>query len=96
MRAARVPKRDCRDCRMFTPSPTGLQFGWCDAYDQYVKLYHPPGEFWSQCQFKALSRAWPGAEHSPASEQPSAVIDGQRDDDRHGEVPEHSAEDPGA
>ena len=49
-----VKQRDCRDCAMFTPSPTGLAFGWCDAHTQYVKLYHKT--FWSQCQFKTLSR----------------------------------------
>lgn len=53
----KVPARDCRACPMFTPSPTGLAFGWCKAHDQYVKLYHPAGAFFSQCQFKALSRA---------------------------------------
>ncbi|MGH2768120.1 MAG: hypothetical protein ACRDIF_04075 [Actinomycetota bacterium] len=52
-------KRDCRDCKMFTPSPTGLGFGWCSAFVQYVKLYHPSGGFFSQCQFKMLSRASP-------------------------------------
>lgn len=49
-----VKQRNCRECPLFTPSPTGLAFGWCDAHDQYVKLYH--GAFWSQCQFKTLSR----------------------------------------
>lgn len=52
-----VPKRDCRSCPMFDPSPTGLAFGWCKAHEQYVKLYHSAGAFFSQCQFKALSRA---------------------------------------
>jgi hypothetical protein len=50
-----VPRRDCRDCKLFTPSPTGMAFGWCRAHEQYVKLYH--GSFFSQCQFKSLSRA---------------------------------------
>jgi len=48
--------RDCRDCPMFKPSPTGMAFGWCIAHEQYVKLYHPSGAFYSQCQFKTLSR----------------------------------------
>lgn len=52
-----VKKRDCRTCPLFAPSPTGLAFGWCNAHEMYVKLYHPPGGFWSQCQFKTLSRA---------------------------------------
>jgi hypothetical protein len=55
-----VPQRDCRTCRMFTPSPTGLAFGWCNAHEQYVKLYH--GSFWSQCQFKTLARAAPAGQ----------------------------------
>lgn len=50
-----VKQRDCRDCKLFNPSRTGLGFGWCNAHEQYVKLYH--GSFWSQCQFKTLSRA---------------------------------------
>ena len=60
-RAARlnVEPRDCRDCAMFTPSPTGLAFGWCRAHEQYVKLYH--GSFFSQCQFKTLSRVTRGS-----------------------------------
>lgn len=49
-----VNRRDCRACRLFTPSPTGLGFGWCAAHEEYVKLYQ--GEFFSQCQFKALTR----------------------------------------
>lgn len=54
----RVKRRDCRTCRAFIPSETGLGFGWCNAFTQYVKLYHPPdGGFWSQCQFKVLSRS---------------------------------------
>ena len=60
-RAARldVERRDCRDCPMFTPSPTGMAFGWCLAHEQYVKLYH--GSFFSQCQFKTLSRVTRGS-----------------------------------
>lgn len=49
-----VPRRDCRDCKLFVPSPTGLAFGWCSAHEQNVKLFH--GSFFSQCQFKTLSR----------------------------------------
>jgi len=49
-----VRRRDCRDCKLFEPSPAGLAFGWCNAHTQYVKLYH--GKFFSQCQFKVLSR----------------------------------------
>lgn len=51
----RVKRRDCRDCALFEPSPTGLAFGWCNAHEQFVKLYH--GRFFSQCQFKVLARA---------------------------------------
>lgn len=49
-----VKQRSCSDCKLFDPSPTGLGFGWCNAHDQYVKLAH--SAFWSQCQFKTLSR----------------------------------------
>jgi hypothetical protein len=52
-----IATRDCRACPLFRPSADGLAYGWCDAHDQYVKLYHPPGSFFSQCQFKTLSRA---------------------------------------
>lgn len=51
-----MERRDCRDCRHFEPQGDGLAYGWCRAHVQFVKLYHPPGEFWSQCQFKALAR----------------------------------------
>lgn len=61
----KVRPRDCRDCPMFTPSPTGMAFGWCDAHDQYVKLFHPAGAFFSQCQFKTLSRARKAGESEP-------------------------------
>ena len=55
-RAARlaVSQRSCSDCTLFEPSRTGLAFGWCRAHEQHVKLAH--GAFWSQCQFKTLSR----------------------------------------
>jgi len=59
----RMPQRDCRDCRQFEPQGDGLGYGWCRAHAQFVKLYHPPGQFWSQCQFKALAR-------EPLSDQP--------------------------
>ncbi len=52
-----IAGRDCRTCPLFRPASDGLAYGWCDAHDQYVKLYHPPGSFYSQCQFKSLSRA---------------------------------------
>ena len=51
-----MPMRDCRHCPKFEDQGDGLGYGWCLAHDQFVKLYHPPGAFWSQCQFKALSR----------------------------------------
>lgn len=51
-----MKKRDCRGCKHFQPQDDGLAYGWCDAHGQFVKLYHPPGGFWSQCQFKALAR----------------------------------------
>ena len=49
-----VPVRDCRDCPKFDADPEGRGFGWCQAHDMYVKLYHPDGNWHSQCQFKAL------------------------------------------
>jgi hypothetical protein len=52
--ARRAPKRDCRTCAHFQPDEEGLAFGWCGAHEQFVKLYHPPGQFWSQCQFLFL------------------------------------------
>ena len=48
--------RDCRECRHFDAQGDALNYGWCGAHAQFVKLYHPAGEFWSQCQFKALTR----------------------------------------
>ena len=48
--------RDCRACPQFEDQQDGLAYGWCRAHRQFVKLYHPAGEFWSQCQFKALAR----------------------------------------
>jgi len=49
-----VPPRDCRSCSKFDPDPEGRAFGWCRAHDEYVKLYHPDGDWHSQCQFKNL------------------------------------------
>ena len=46
-----VPPRDCRLCSKFEPDAEGRGFGWCQAHDQYVKLYHPVGNWHSQCQF---------------------------------------------
>ncbi len=55
--AARGAKhRDCRDCKQFEAQADDLGYGWCKAHGQFVKLYHPAGEFFSQCQFKALGR----------------------------------------
>jgi hypothetical protein len=48
--------RDCRSCVMFEPAPAGLNYGNCEAHKMAVKLYHPAGEFFSQCQFKVLTR----------------------------------------
>ena len=47
--------RDCRTCPQFAPQGDDLAYGWCRADKQFVKLYHPASEFWSQCQFKALA-----------------------------------------
>lgn len=52
----RVKQRDCRDCKNFERDASGLNFGWCAAHKQPVKLYHPAGEWYSQCTFKALRR----------------------------------------
>jgi hypothetical protein len=49
-----VPVRDCRECAKFDADPEGRGFGWCRAHDMYVKLYHPNGNWHSQCQFKAI------------------------------------------
>lgn len=46
--------RDCRSCKHFVAQQDDLGYGWCKAHDQFVKLYHPAGEFFSQCQFKSL------------------------------------------
>jgi hypothetical protein len=57
-RAARTDERnrDCRSCAMFEPAPGGLAYGNCVAHKMAVKLYHPAGAFFSQCQFKVLTR----------------------------------------
>lgn len=52
----RVKQRDCRDCKNFERDASGLNFGWCAAHKQPVKLYHPAGEWYSQCIFKGLRR----------------------------------------
>ena len=52
----RVKVRDCRDCKNFVRDESGLNFGWCNAHDQFIKLYHPAGQWFSQCIFKGLRR----------------------------------------
>lgn len=52
----RVKLRDCRDCKNFERDESGLNFGWCSAHKQFVKLYHPAGEWFSQCIFKGMRR----------------------------------------
>jgi hypothetical protein len=52
-----VPVRDCRTCPKFVPDSLGRGFGWCQAYDKYVKLYHPVGQWHSQCQFQNIRLA---------------------------------------
>ena len=52
----RVKFRDCRDCKNYEQDESGLNFGWCGAHKQFVKLYHPAGEWFSQCIFKGLRR----------------------------------------
>ncbi len=59
LRQRGVPTRDCRICPQFDPDPEGRGFGWCRAHDQYVKLYHPVGQWHSQCQFKNIRLARP-------------------------------------
>ena len=56
-----ITYRDCRGCQHFEAQGDGLAYGWCRAHSQFVKCYHPVGEFWSQCQFKALTRERPAA-----------------------------------
>lgn len=52
----RLTHNDCRDCRNYEPAPDGLNHGWCTAFAAHVKLYHPAGEFFSQCRFKSIVR----------------------------------------
>jgi hypothetical protein len=49
-----VPRRDCRDCPRYVPDADGLACGWCEAHKQWVKLYHAPSSWYSQCQFKFI------------------------------------------
>jgi hypothetical protein len=55
----RIKPRDCRSCRNYEPDRGGLGFGWCSAHEQHVKLFHPSGEWFSQCLFKGLRRFKP-------------------------------------
>ena len=50
----RLQPNDCRTCRNFQPAEDGLSYGWCPPHRQYVKLYHPNGNWHSQCQFKTI------------------------------------------
>jgi hypothetical protein len=52
----RLKPNDCRGCKNFEPAPDGLGYGWCGPHRQYVKLYWPPGAFFSQCRFKSIQR----------------------------------------
>lgn len=53
----RVKPRDCSACKNFERDASGLNFGWCGAHKQPVKLHHhPSGEWFSQCIFKGLRR----------------------------------------
>lgn len=54
-----VPTRDCRECARYEPGPDGLACGWCTAHEQWVKLYHQPKRFHSQCQFISIRRERP-------------------------------------
>ena len=53
----RIKPRDCRRCPHFQPADDGLAYGWCHAHEQFVKLYHPEDDWYSQCLFKSLRRA---------------------------------------
>jgi hypothetical protein len=55
----RMKPRDCRSCKNYQADEGGLAFGWCNAHEQYVKLYHPPDGWFSQCLFKGLRRFKP-------------------------------------
>ncbi|MGD9695577.1 MAG: hypothetical protein AB7V42_07960 [Thermoleophilia bacterium] len=52
----RLKHNDCRTCKNFRRTEEGMNYGWCEAFDAYVKLYHPAGEFFSQCRFKSIIR----------------------------------------
>lgn len=52
----RLKHNDCRSCKNYEPASDGLAYGWCGAHRQYVKLYWPAGEFFSQCRFKSIQR----------------------------------------
>ena len=69
-----VPKRDCRGCPKFEANPGGYAFGWCRSHEQYVKLYHPAGQWHSQCQFKYLRMS---RSIAPAKSDASAATNGR-------------------
>ncbi|HEY1635156.1 MAG TPA: hypothetical protein VGF64_10380 [Acidimicrobiales bacterium] len=71
-----VRHRDCRTCRHLEPQGDGLNYGWCGAHEMFVKFYHPPGEFWSQCQFKAIAR------ERTSMPRRQAAIDGAQDEEK--------------
>lgn len=52
----RLKFNDCRTCKNFRTAGDGLCYGWCVAFEQYVKNYHPAGQFYSQCRFKSITR----------------------------------------
>ena len=52
----RLVHNDCRDCKNYTAAAAGMSYGWCRAFEAHVKLYHPAGEFFSQCRFKSIIR----------------------------------------
>lgn len=64
-RSRRVEPRDCRDCKNFDDQDDDLAYGWCRAHVMFVKLAHPQGSFYSQCQFQGLSREIPGPRANP-------------------------------
>jgi hypothetical protein len=67
----RAPHRDCRACAHFEPAEDGLAYGWCGVHEQFVKLYHPAGQFWSQCQFKFLARTDDGRQDGASTRPPA-------------------------
>lgn len=54
--ARRVPTRSCQECSKFVAHPDGLACGWCEAHAMWVKLYHRPERWHTQCQFKTIRR----------------------------------------